>query len=150
AEARARQRGVPRAVRPQAMRITPASRPPPALLPSNRTKALTIGFYVNWDDSSYASLRRYLKSLDWIVPAWATLGGEGMTLSVDVDGKALDLIRRQEPEMPILPLLQNSQNDVWDGKGLAELLADAGARSKRIQEIAAFVEQYKLQGVMVD
>jgi peptidoglycan/xylan/chitin deacetylase (PgdA/CDA1 family)/spore germination protein YaaH len=150
AEARARQRGVPRAVRPQQMHVTPADRPPPALLPPNRTKALSIGFYVNWDDSSYASLRRYLERLDWVVPAWGTLGGNGMALSIDVDRKALDLIHREKPEMPILPMLQNSQNDVWDGKGLAKLLADTEARSKRIQEITAFVEQYKFQGVMID
>ncbi len=150
AEARARQRGIPRALHPEIMPVTPAKRPPPAFLPPNRTKPLTIGFYVNWDDSSYASLRRSLGSLDWIVPAWLTLGGENMTLAVDVDRKALDLVHRLKPEMPILPLIQNSQNDVWDGKGLAKLLADKDARAKRIQELAEFVDQYKLQGITID
>ena len=150
AEARARQRGVPRALRAKTMTVTPARRPPPAYLPANRTKPLTIGFYVNWDDSSYASLRRYVKTIDWLVPAWGTLGGDEMALSVDVDRKALDLVHRLKPEMPILPLIQNSQNDVWDSKGLAKLLADEGARTKRIQDIVKFVEQYKLQGVTID
>ncbi|MBI1213857.1 MAG: glycosyltransferase [Alphaproteobacteria bacterium] len=150
AEARAKERGIPRAQRAKTMAITPARRPPPALLPANRTKPLTIGFYVNWDDSSYASLRRSLQSLDWIVPAWLTLGGDDMALSTDVDRKALDLVHRLKPDMPILPLLQNSQNDVWEGAGLAKFLADKDARAKRIQQIVQFVEQYKLQGVTVD
>ncbi len=151
ADVRARQHGIPRAIHPKIMPVTPATRRPhPAFLPPNRTKPLTIGFYVNWDDSSYASLRRSLPSLDWVVPAWLTMGGAEMALAIEVDPKALDLIHRVKPDMPILPLLQNSQNDVWDGKGLAKLLSDKVVRAKRIQEIAAFVEQYKLQGVTID
>ncbi len=149
-DVRSRQRGIPRAIHPRVMPITPVSRPHPAYLPPNRTKPLTIGFYVNWDDSSYASLRRWLASLDWVVPAWLTLGGPDMALATDVDRKALDLIHRIKPDTPILPLIQNSENDVWNGAGLAKLLSDKTARAKRIQEIVAFLDQYKLQGVTID
>ena len=150
AEVRARQHGIPRALHSRMMPITPARRPPPAFLPADRAKPLTIGFYVNWDDSSYASLRRSLGSLDWVVPTWLNVGGADMALTIEMDRKALDLIHRVKPETPVLPLLQNSQNDVWDGPGLAKLLSDKAARTARIQEIAAFIDKYKLQGVTID
>src|SRR6476661_3077135 len=41
--------------------ITPSSRP------------LSIGFYINWDESSYESLKRNLDHLDWVVPEWSHL-----------------------------------------------------------------------------
>ena len=41
--------------------------PPPSLdKPANRS--LAIGFYVNWDDTSYPSLKRSLPTLDWVIP----------------------------------------------------------------------------------
>ncbi|MCV4714382.1 hypothetical protein OFC05_30400, partial [Escherichia coli] len=31
-------------------------------------RRLSVGFFVNWDDSSFASLQQNIKSLDWLVP----------------------------------------------------------------------------------
>jgi hypothetical protein len=47
--------------------------PPPVTLPAPVTptsRPLSIGFYINWDESSYESLKRNLDHLDWVVPAW--------------------------------------------------------------------------------
>src|ERR1043166_6153406 len=70
---------------------------------------LAIGFFVNWDDSSLASIEHNLDSLDWIVPEWIRLSGDPndpltLDLQESVAQKALKLIKEKRPEMPILPL----------------------------------------------
>src|ERR1700754_839581 len=61
-----------------------------------RSKPLTIGFYANWDDSSYASLKSNLQNLDWVVPSWLYLQGENMELNSTLDARASDIIRRDK------------------------------------------------------
>ena len=126
-----------------------ARTPPPSLdRPTNRP--LAIGFYVNWDDSSYPALKRALPQLDWVIPSWLSVSGPTMALHTSIDPKALDLIRRSKPSMPILPLLQNAVDGQWDGPGLARLLADPARRHQRISEIVGFLAAYHFQGVTID
>ena len=33
-------------------------------------RPLTVGFYVTWDDFSFASLEAQIAKLDWMVPSW--------------------------------------------------------------------------------
>lgn len=116
--------------------------------PSGRP--VSIGFYVNWDDSSYASLRRELPKLDWVVPSWLSLQGPDMALKINLDTKSLDLIRREKPGTAILPMLQNAVEGNWDGPGLERLLADPVARRTRIAQIVVFLDSNKLQGLTID
>ncbi|MDW2981571.1 glycosyltransferase [Rhodanobacter sp. KK11] len=123
--------------------------PPPSLdKPAGRP--LAIGFYVNWDDNSYPSLKRALPTLDWVIPTWMSLSGPDMALHTSIDAKALNLIRAQKPSTPILPLLQNAANGNWDGPGLARMLADPAVRQARIAQIVAFLGANRFQGVTVD
>ena len=148
AEVRARQKLL-RASRAHTVKNHPAHTLPPSLdKPADRP--LAIGFYVNWDDSSYASLKGALRTLDWVVPSWLSLSGPQMTLQTGIDAKALELIRREKAAMPILPLLQNAVNNRWDGAGLARLLADPAKRRARISQIVGILAAYRFQGVTVD
>ncbi|WP_158884429.1 glycosyltransferase [Rhodanobacter sp. L36] len=133
--------------------------PPPSLnKPADRP--LSIGFYVNWDDNSYPSLKRALPTLDWVIPTWMSLStdkaigtkpaGEDMALHTDVDAKALNYIRAQKPSTPILPLLQNATGGNWDGPGLARMLANPAMRATRIAQVVAFIDANKFQGVTID
>lgn len=148
AEVRARQkllRSSPRhATKPAARHIPPPSLSKPAGRP------LAIAFYVNWDDSSYASLKRALPTLDWVIPTWMSLSGPDMVLNTSVDAKAINLIRTQRPSTPILPLLQNAVNGTWDGKDLARMLADPAWRQARIAQITSFIAANHFQGVTID
>ncbi|MFZ1109987.1 MAG: glycosyltransferase [Rhodomicrobium sp.] len=123
-----------------------------ALKPSaeSRDKPLTIGFYANWDDSSYASLRNNLPNLDWVVPSWLYLQGSSMDLKITLDEKALDLVRRQKPSASILAMIQNSLGDTWDGPNLGRLMADPVMRRDRLDKIIGFIETNKLQGIVID
>ena len=148
AEVRARQKLLHaphrHASKPAALHIPPPSLDKPAGRP------LAIGFYVNWDDNSYPSLKRALPTLDWVIPTWMSISGPDMALHTSVDAKALNLIRTQKPSTPILPLLQNAVDGTWDGKGLARMLADPAQRQARIAQIVAFIAANRFQGVTID
>jgi cellulose synthase/poly-beta-1,6-N-acetylglucosamine synthase-like glycosyltransferase/peptidoglycan/xylan/chitin deacetylase (PgdA/CDA1 family)/spore germination protein YaaH len=148
AEVRARQKLL------HPLRVKNPRNNPARALPSSLDKpagrALAIGFYVNWDDGSYPSLKRALPTLDWVIPTWLRLSGPDMALTSSIDAKALNLIHRVKPSIPILPLLQNAADSTWDGNGLARLLADPVRRQQRIAQIVAFVAANKFQGVTVD
>ncbi|WEN13935.1 glycosyltransferase [Rhodanobacter sp. AS-Z3] len=148
AEVRARQKLL-HAPRTHASKAAATHVPPPSLdKPADRP--LAIGFYVNWDDSSYASLKRSLPQLDWVIPSWMSLSGKDMALHTSADAKALNLIRKQKPSTPILPLLQNAVDAKWDGAGLARMLANPALRKERIAQIVGFLASNHLQGVTVD
>ena len=115
-----------------------------------REKPLTIGFYANWDDSSFSSLRNNLQNLDWVVPSWLYLQGSSMDLKVTLDQKSLDLIRREKPGTSILAMIQNSSITKWDGPNLGRLMADPARRRERLNSVLAFIEEHKLQGIMID
>ena len=60
--------------------------------PAQQTAAvgrpLAVGFYVNWDDSSLASLKQNIQQMDWVVPEWIRLSGDAnnpLVLDIDVD-----------------------------------------------------------------
>lgn len=148
AELRARQKQL-HAPRTHASKAAALHIPPPSLdKPADRP--LAIGFYVNWDDSSYPSLKRALPTLDWVIPTWMSVSGAEMALHTSIDTKALNLIRTQKPSTPILPLLQNAVGGTWDGPGLARLLADPAMRQARIAQIVAFLSANHFQGVTID
>jgi len=91
-------------------------------------RPLSMGFYINWDDGeSYAALKRELPRLDWVLPSWLSVSGS--SLKITMDGKALRLVRGERPGVPILPVIQNASLGVWDGSGLAALLADPARRA---------------------
>ncbi len=133
---------------PQAQVIERRSFPSSLVRPEGRP--LSIGFYVNWDDNSYPALKRALPRLDWVIPTWLTLDGPDMALTAAVEPRVLDYIQATKPDTAILPVIQNASNGQWNGAGLAKMLADPAVRAERIQEIVAFLDKYKFQGVTVD
>src|SRR5205085_1846764 len=122
----------------QSQVLTPAGRP------------LAVGFYVNWDDSSYASLKRNLNELDWLVPEWIRLQDGDDPLVRDFAPKALDLVRRERPSMPILPLVQNYQNEQWNPQLLARAVATEQSRQRLINALLQTVDENKFRGVTID
>ncbi len=145
---RAREEAFARSAHPRTMPRIPFALRKHARGSLNRP--LSIGFYVTWDDSSYASLKKVLPKLDWVVPSWAELTGPAMDLKYNLDRKSLDFMRETKPDVAILPMLQNATDGNWDGPGLARLLADPEKRRARLESLVAFLEASSLQGVVVD
>lgn len=140
--------------KPAQMHIAPApSAPSLPLAPtgsSPEAKSLAIGFYVNWDDSSYASLKRNLTHLDWVVPEWVRLKDGPDPIVRDIDPRALDLIRRERPSTLILPLVQNYQNEEWNSELLARAVGDEQARQRLIASLTQLVAENNFAGVCID
>jgi peptidoglycan-N-acetylglucosamine deacetylase len=146
----ARTRAVP-SKRPSQMSVAPPSAPTTAL-PTGVTsvKPLAIGFYVNWDDSSYQSLKRNLAQLDWVVPEWVRLQDGSDPLVRDIDPRALDLMRREDAQTPIIPLVQNYRNEQWDSEILSRAIADEPSRTRLREALVRFVGENKFGGVCID
>lgn len=136
--------------RPALLPVTP---PKPGVVATPKVapaKPLAIGFYVNWDDSSYQSLKLHLDQLDWVVPEWIRLQSGDWPVVSEVDPRALDLIRRTKPTTPILPMIHNSKDGKWDVPALTEAVASEQSRRRVIDALVKIVELNKFQGVCID
>ncbi len=134
-------------IKPGSQARTDDSTAVPRVIPG---RALSIGFYANWDQSSFSALKRDLPHLDWIIPTWLSVQGSDVGIRNDLDHRALEAIRAADPSKPIFPMLQNSVEGKWDGAGLARWLADPAKRAERLKEIVDFLEFNQLQGLTVD
>lgn len=127
--------------------VNPAPTPPP----EKPTRPLAIGFYVNWDDSSYTSLKRNLNELDWVVPEWIRLSGDDANpLVLDIDENALNYIHDNKPNTPILPLVQNYKNEQWNSDILAKAIATEGSRQQFINSLIGVIAKNNFGGVTID
>src|SRR5262249_12979185 len=134
--------------------------PPPPSIPAPivpTSRPLSIGFYINWDESSYESLKRNLDHLDWVIGEWshlqdATTGTSPLVTEMQADATlmAVNYIRETRPEVRILPMVQNLQDEKWNSGVLARSIADEPHRRLLISSITAFVEENKFSGVCID
>src|SRR6185369_6645240 len=114
-------------------------------------RPIAVGFYVNWDFSSYTSLKQNIDQLDWVVPEWIRLSGEDQDpLVLDIDGKALDLVHQRRPEMPILPLVQNYKNEQWNSDVLVRSISTEEQRRKLITSLLDVVAKNGFGGLTID
>ncbi|HEY1710928.1 MAG TPA: glycosyltransferase [Rhizomicrobium sp.] len=116
-------------------------------------RPLSIAFFPNWEADAKDSLKVALPQLDWVMPTWLTLHGPNLEFKDSFDARAkevYDLIRSSKKNVAILPVIQNATLGQWDGAGMAKLLSDPARRKALEQEIAGFLTQHKLQGIVVD
>jgi len=114
------------------------------------SRPLALGFYVNWDDSSYESLKRHLDQIDQLVPEWLWLQAGDHPVISELDPRALDLVRGWRPDLPIIPMIHNLKDGKWEPQTLARQIADEASRSRLVNELARFVGDNHFQGVCVD
>jgi cellulose synthase/poly-beta-1,6-N-acetylglucosamine synthase-like glycosyltransferase/peptidoglycan/xylan/chitin deacetylase (PgdA/CDA1 family)/spore germination protein YaaH len=130
--------------------VPPPPIPPPAV-PTSRP--LSIGFYINWDESSLASLERNIDHLDWVIAEWSHLhpGDTNETpLVTDVDVSALNFIRQTRPQVRVIAMVQNLIDEKWNPGILARNVADEPSRQRLIGALTNFVEGNKFGGVCID
>src|SRR5258707_2891413 len=142
-------------------RVLPARRrshtavlPPPPTLPAPAvpsSRPLSIGFYINWDESSYESLKRNLDHMDWVISEWSHLQEDSTNpLATDVDAPALNWIRQTRPQVQVIPMVQNLVDEKWQPDLLARTISDEPGRQRLIAALTDFVQQNKFPGVCVD
>ncbi|MET0363019.1 MAG: glycosyltransferase, partial [Sphingobium sp.] len=111
---------------------------------------LRIGFYVPGDDASFASLRRYVGALDWVVPATIAVSGPDHRTQVTTDLKLDRMIATMAHPPRMLPMVQNFAGNVWDGANTAALLRDPAQRSALVARLSGIVRTQKAAGVVMD
>jgi cellulose synthase/poly-beta-1,6-N-acetylglucosamine synthase-like glycosyltransferase/peptidoglycan/xylan/chitin deacetylase (PgdA/CDA1 family)/spore germination protein YaaH len=128
-----------------------SDRPAPTPPQSVSGKPMSVGFYVNWDYSSYTSLKQNIDKLDWLVPEWVRISGDAANpLSLDIDDKAMDLIHQVRPDIPILPLVQNYKNEQWNSDVLVKSVSTEEQRQKLIAALLDLVAKNNFGGLTVD
>ena len=142
------------AKRPELMPIVPPPADTPVPAPASfSSKQLSIGFYINWDESSLSSLQRNLDHLDWVVPQWIRIldaKNGSSPIGVDLHAPALNLIREKRPQIQILPMVQNLNDEKWETDVLARAVPDEDSRQRLIAALGQLVEQNKFAGLCVD
>ena len=123
---------------------------PPPRYAADSVNQFVVGFYTPWDPDSRASLVRHVNDMDWLVPVSATINGPAHTLVFQPDTKIDDILSHADHRPALFPMLQNAQNDKWDGVGLAALLRDKGARAKLIADMVPLLSQQKAHGIVYD
>jgi len=131
-------------------------------IPSNGQKQAAAGspvvggFFVNWDDNSYASLAANLKDLDVVVLEWGFVAGGGDSLRLDtLNGKRAMARILQEPveKRPRLLVMVSNFDSTKQEFGTSELrslLVRPAARARAIAQLTQVVQANGLAGVLVD
>ncbi|MFM5924940.1 MAG: polysaccharide deacetylase family protein [Novosphingobium sp.] len=122
------------------------------LAPGRRSQALgfSMGFYVPWDEASGQSLRRHIGQLDWVVADLGHIDTARGALDVAPDPQ-LDATLRQNLRNPAMVLMvQNFQDEKWDGPGMARILADRRRGDALIAQTIAAVQLRHWRGAMFD
>ena len=114
-----------------------------------------IGYYVNWDDTSFTSLKQNLGQLDKLMPEWLHLASADGTLAIDdaaQQTQVLTYIRTHRPDLPIVPLVNNfnSERMEWERAKLAAMLTNQAARGRAIQHLLQFVRDHGFVGISID
>jgi cellulose synthase/poly-beta-1,6-N-acetylglucosamine synthase-like glycosyltransferase/spore germination protein YaaH/peptidoglycan/xylan/chitin deacetylase (PgdA/CDA1 family) len=113
-----------------------------------KPQKIKAAFYVNWDLHSFKSLRDNISELNVVMPEWFVINENTDSIIVDVDQKALDLMRAHE--VKIIPMLTNFVNEQWNGPNISRIISNEINRKKIIQSILNNLEKYQLQGINID
>ena len=114
-----------------------------------------IGFYVNWDDNSFTSLKQNISRLDKLMPEWLHLKAADGSILIDDEIKqkrAIDFIQQNRPELPIIPLINNYDDSTqsWNGAKLTQMLANPKARHNLIAKLLVYVRSNNFAGISID
>lgn len=113
-----------------------------------------IGFYVNWNERSFESLRDHIKSLTYVMPQWLYLTPDGRSyqnrFGQSTDDKNVIALSIKN-DVPIIPMLDN----VEQGKGfqwdrLQRLLSSRSAQRKLALELRDYLLQNHFAGINLD
>lgn len=120
---------------------------------------IVAGFYVNWEETSKASLHRNIDQLTHFIPEWLHLNRDGKTIAdgrIPEDRTDVDPFVRAH-NIPILPLINNwvpkapgSEENEWDKEAVHKLLSNPENRTAFITNLKELVLRERWQGVNID
>lgn len=115
---------------------------------------LVAGFYVNWDDNSFESLKQNIADIDKIIPEWLHLGANGEVAVLDQSGqdKTLSFIKEEKPDLNITPLINNYNDETqsWDNDRLMSAIGTPESRTETVEAVYQYVKNNNFSGISVD
>lgn len=115
--------------------------------------SLRVGFFVDWDDASFASLKDNLNSLDIVIGEWMHLSDSSGNIVLDNPERekmVLGYMRANNPNVKPLALINNFTDLKWQDKNLAESLKTQENRTHLIGQILSHIKENNLAGVSID
>lgn len=110
---------------------------------------IRVAFYVPWDDASYASLKKHISDIDWLVSANASIDSN-YNLKVVQDNKISALFVGQERVPAKFLMVQNITNQAWDSKTLSVIITDKKRTKDFLEQVVNNAKAGNYQGVTFD
>ena len=113
----------------------------------------SIGFFVNWDDSSFTSLKTNISHLDVVVGEWLHLEDATGTLAIDNSAReqqAVDFIRSHNAQTHIFELVNNFTDQSWLSDELVQALSSPAGRANIIQQSIEHAKTHGYDGISID
>ena len=123
---------------------------PAATRNAMRGHPLMVGFYTPDDDGSVSSLVRHTGDLDWVSAADFNIVGADHHLRQTPDTKLTAIMAGAAHKPRLMPLVQNADEGVWDGTGIAVLLHDPAQRAALIARLTPALAKSGAGGAVFD
>lgn len=150
-----RRLNIPRARRGAA--LPPRHTWEPVPHPSSTRDPLVVGFYVDWDDNSLASVGAHGASLDWIIAEWAFVTRGGDSLRISPDSQLTKLLTKVatfpdsvRPQIFVMVSNVDTLDQKFGVKSLHHMLSTPAARDKAVSQLTGLVRRLALGGVTLD
>ena len=122
------------------------------------TSTIVLGFYVNWDDNSFAALKVHAAEMDWVAGEWAFLADSGDKVNWNLgDVKKKDVLglistfpADQRPRLFAMLTNVDPVTHKFDDRRARQMLATPASRALVIVQLAAGVKRYAFAGIAVD
>ena len=128
---------------------------PRALSASAAASVLRYGYLVNWDDNSFASLKRNAASLDVAIVEWLHLADADGGLEPDdarVETNVRTWAKSEAPALKLMPLVNNfdERAERWLSDETGQMLASPAARGRFAHEVSLYLENGSYPGLVLD
>ena len=143
----------------------------PGVAPSevklNQQEGIRAAFYVPWDAASFSSLRDFAHQIDLLYPDWLhVLTPDGRLQAVDdqtnkffdvvqetsvrsVDDRVMPLLKAEDTDMEVFPMVNNFNGSNWVGD-ITAFLNNRDARARFRRQVAQFLSSDRFRGLMLD
>jgi len=129
----------------------PTPQPSPTIHPRKKfpDNEVRLGFYINGDPYSYASLEQHAAQLTHICPEWMSVVDGLGTLQVDADNRLPKFAASKG--LALMPLLTNLAGDKWQPEAIENLAhGPANRQDQFIKKVVNILREAKAGGVVVD
>jgi cellulose synthase/poly-beta-1,6-N-acetylglucosamine synthase-like glycosyltransferase/spore germination protein YaaH/peptidoglycan/xylan/chitin deacetylase (PgdA/CDA1 family) len=117
-----------------------------------RPDPVRAAFYVNWDPTSFTSLRQNHRAIDLLIPEWMHMTTADGRIQHEDDGQVLAWLHSEGIKMPVMPMINNfvSAGQTWQSAELARFLADNRALASFFDQLEAYIKARSFPGVVLD